>query len=250
MVPSLFATLWLLIAPPSAGACAFQFDPIGSGFGARLDALTPWLLLDYSVPMPYNLEMVPPCQDLWALHFGGRALSRMAGAAGGGLAPLLRDAAAQVAFVDECGIQDPSGCVRMAPINASRLLWALRRHWGALRGRPPRYPGCERLRCTDAPPPDPPPLSPPPLEWKTPTPPPPFSHGVLLLGGLGGVGGAGALAWALWKRPCTAGGGTGNTGRSWGGADGEGGVERGAVISGGGNGEGGAGGTKSDGGGG
>lgn len=159
MVPSLFATLWLLIAPPSAGACAFQFDPIGSGFGARLDALTPWLLLDYSVPMPYNLEMVPPCQDLWALHFGGRALSRMAGAAGGGLAPLLRDAAAQVAFVDECGIQDPSGCVRMAPINASRLLWALRRHWGALRGRPPRYPGCERLRCTDGN--DPPPGTPP-----------------------------------------------------------------------------------------
>ncbi|XP_053908261.1 LOW QUALITY PROTEIN: aldehyde dehydrogenase family 16 member A1 [Cuculus canorus] len=206
--------LLLLAAPPPTGCCSFDFSPISSTFSARLRALTPWLLLDYPVAMPGNLEADSRCSDLWGLHFGAAALGRMAGAAGGALAPQIRALAAHLAFVAECGIHDPQRCVRLETVNASQLLSALEQHLGGLRGRPPNFPGCARLRCRTGPPParlGPPqtpvtPMSPPgPPPARLGPPEPPRHHGLVLLGGVVGGVGLAAAAWALRRRPCAQG---------------------------------------------
>ncbi|XP_049648684.1 LOW QUALITY PROTEIN: aldehyde dehydrogenase family 16 member A1 [Accipiter gentilis] len=133
--------------------------PLCSTFSTHVDALTPWLILDYPVAMPSNLEMDSRCSDLWGLHFGAVALGRMAGVAGGSLAPRLQAVAAHIAFVAECHIHDPQGCVRLEVVNVSQLLGALVQHLGGLQGRPPHFPGCAHLRCrpgtTPAPPENP-----------------------------------------------------------------------------------------------
>ncbi|XP_074995175.1 aldehyde dehydrogenase family 16 member A1-like [Calonectris borealis] len=125
--------------------------PGGLGPALRLRQ-TPWLILDYPVAMPSNLETDSRCSDLWGLHFGAAALGRMVGAAGGALAPRLRAIAAHIAFVAECHIHDPQGCVRLETVNVSQLLGTLVQHLGGLQGRPPHFPGCARLRCRPAPP--------------------------------------------------------------------------------------------------
>ncbi|XP_068280741.1 aldehyde dehydrogenase family 16 member A1 [Nyctibius grandis] len=197
--------LLLLAVPPPGGCCSFDFSPVSSTFSAHVDALTPWLILDYPVAMPSNLETDSGCSDLWGLHFGAAALGRMAGAAGAALAPRLRAVAAHVAFVAECRIHDPQGCVRLETVNVSQLLGALVRHLGGLQGRPPHFPGCARLRCHPGPP-----LSTPAGQHEgTPASrvgaPGPRSHGLVLLGGLGGALGLVAAAWALRRRPCAQG---------------------------------------------
>ncbi|XP_064593830.1 aldehyde dehydrogenase family 16 member A1 isoform X4 [Zonotrichia leucophrys gambelii] len=50
----------LLLALPALGSCcSFGFNPISSTFSAHLNNLSPWLLLDYPVAMPSNLELDP-----------------------------------------------------------------------------------------------------------------------------------------------------------------------------------------------
>ncbi|XP_053824367.1 fms-related tyrosine kinase 3 ligand [Vidua chalybeata] len=183
---ALVPLLLLLAVPTPSSCCSFGFNPISSTFSAHLNNLTPWLLLDYPVAMPSNLEPVsenppnptcappnpslflqprtpltpvppnpqlprPPqdsaCSDLWGLHFGALALQRMLGVAGKDLAPLLRTLLAQLHFVAECHIQDPRGCVQLEMVNVSQLLETLVQHLGGLQGRPPHFPGCARLRC-------------------------------------------------------------------------------------------------------
>ncbi|XP_074786154.1 fms-related tyrosine kinase 3 ligand [Athene noctua] len=227
---TLVPVLLLLAAPPPGGCCSFDSSPVSSTFGTHVDALTPWLLLDYPVPMPVNLEVDSPCTHLWGLHFGAAALEHMVGAAGGALAPRLRAVAAHIAFVAECHIHDPQGCVRLETVNVSQLLGALVQHLGGLRGRPLHFPGCARLRCRPGtartPPGNPNPLGDPPKVPSDPRlspgppltprpavqherilgsqlgPPSPGIHGLMLLGGLGGALGLAAAAWVLWRRPC------------------------------------------------
>ncbi|TRZ07997.1 hypothetical protein HGM15179_019111 [Zosterops borbonicus] len=139
--------LLVLAAPTPGSCCSFGFNPVSSTFSAHLNKLTPWLLLDYPVAMPSNLEPDSACSDLWGLHFGALALRRMIGVAGKDLAPLLKTLLAQLQFVDECHIQDPQGCVRLETVNVSQLLETLAQHLRGLQGRPPHYPGCARLRC-------------------------------------------------------------------------------------------------------
>ncbi|XP_030826721.1 fms-related tyrosine kinase 3 ligand isoform X3 [Camarhynchus parvulus] len=181
-------------------------------------APTPWLLLDYPVAMPSNLEPDSACSDLWGLHFGALALQRMLGVAGKDLAPLLRTLLAQLHFVAECHIQDPQGCVRLERVNVSQLLETLAQHLGGLQGRPSHFPGCARLRCRPGPA-----LSSPAERHERQKgtlgarqgPPSPAGHGLMLLGGLGVALGLVAAVWALWRRPCAQMGtlgGTGDTG--------------------------------------
>ncbi|XP_074875384.1 fms-related tyrosine kinase 3 ligand [Buteo buteo] len=144
---ALVPLLLLLAVPPPGICCSFDFNPVSSTFSTHVDALTPWLILDYPVAMPSNLEMDSRCSDLWGLHFGAVALGRMAGVAGGSLAPRLQAVAAHIAFVAECRIHDPQGCVRLEVVNVSQLLGALVQHLGGLQGRPPHFPGCAHLRC-------------------------------------------------------------------------------------------------------
>ncbi|XP_072703854.1 fms-related tyrosine kinase 3 ligand isoform X2 [Ciconia boyciana] len=56
---SALVPLLLLLAVPPGGCCSFDFNPISSTFSTHVDALTPWLILDYPVAMPSNLEMDP-----------------------------------------------------------------------------------------------------------------------------------------------------------------------------------------------
>ncbi|XP_075345558.1 fms-related tyrosine kinase 3 ligand isoform X6 [Mycteria americana] len=56
---ALVPLLLLLAVPPPGGCCSFDFNPISSTFSTHVDALTPWLILDYPVAMPSNLEMDP-----------------------------------------------------------------------------------------------------------------------------------------------------------------------------------------------
>ncbi|XP_075345554.1 fms-related tyrosine kinase 3 ligand isoform X2 [Mycteria americana] len=144
---ALVPLLLLLAVPPPGGCCSFDFNPISSTFSTHVDALTPWLILDYPVAMPSNLEMDSGCSDLWGLHFGAAALGRMAGVAGGALALQLQAVAAHIAFVAECHIHDPQGCVQLETVNVSQLLGTLVQHLRGLQGRPLHFPGCARLRC-------------------------------------------------------------------------------------------------------
>ncbi|XP_074710928.1 fms-related tyrosine kinase 3 ligand isoform X2 [Strix uralensis] len=200
---TLVPLLLLLAVPPPGGCCSFDSSPVSSTFSTHVDALTPWLILDYPVLMPSNLEGDSPCTDLWGLHFGAAALEHMVGVAGGALAPRLRAVAAHIAFVAECHIHDPQGCVRLETVNVSQLLGALVQHLGGLQGRPLHFPGCARLRCRPGPP-----LTPPPavqherILGSQLGPPSPGIHGLVLLGGLGGALGLAAAAWVLWRRPC------------------------------------------------
>ncbi|XP_015471861.1 fms-related tyrosine kinase 3 ligand isoform X3 [Parus major] len=217
--------LLLSVSTPSS-CCSFGFNPISSTFSAHLNNLTPWLLLDYPVAMPSNLEPDSSCSDLWGLHFGALALQRMLGVAGKDLAPLLRTLLAQLHFVAECHIQDPQGCVRLETVNVSQLLETLVQHLGGLQGRPPHFPGCARLRCHPGTPAGPlrdprklpraaadhclppgPTLTSPAVRHKGTLgarqgPPSPAGHGLVLLGGVGGALGLAAAAWVLWRRPC------------------------------------------------
>ncbi|XP_051631308.1 fms-related tyrosine kinase 3 ligand [Manacus candei] len=211
---ALVSLLLLLAGTPPGSCCSFSFDPVSSTFGTHLNKLTPWLLLDYPVAMPSNLEPDSGCSPLWGLHFGAAALRRMRGVAGQDLAPLLSALLAHLSFVAECHIQDPQGCVRLETVNVSRLLETLGRDLGELRGRPPHFPGCARLRCrpgtAPGPPRDPrgtPPLTTPAVQLEGALgarqgPAPPRGHGLVLLGGLGGTLGLAAAAWVLWRRPC------------------------------------------------
>ncbi|XP_037230781.1 fms-related tyrosine kinase 3 ligand [Falco rusticolus] len=200
---ALVPLLLLLIAAPPGGCCSFDFNPVSSTFSSHVDALTSWLILDYPVAMPSNLAADSRCSDLWGLHFVGAALRHMVGVAGGELAPHLQAVAAHVAFVTECHIQDPQGCVQLETVNVTQLLGALVRHLGGLRGRPPHFPGCARLRCRPAPP-----LTTPVVQHertlgsRSAPPPTPSTSGLVLLGGLGGALGLVATVWVLWRRPC------------------------------------------------
>ncbi|CAN8177109.1 unnamed protein product [Coccothraustes coccothraustes] len=200
---ALVPPLLLLLALPTLGSCcSFGFNPISSTFSAHLNNLIPWLLLDYPVAMPSNLEPDSACSDLWGLHFGALALQRMLGVAGKDLAPLLRTLLAQLHFVAECHIQDPQGCVRFESVNVSQLLETLAQHLGGLQGRPPHFPGCAHLRCRPGPA-----LSSPAVRHEGTLgarqgPPSPAGHGLVLLGGVGGALGLVAAVWALWRRPC------------------------------------------------
>ncbi|KAM7026386.1 fms-related tyrosine kinase 3 ligand isoform 2-T3 [Acridotheres tristis] len=147
---ALVPLLLLLAVPIPSSCCSFAFNPVSSTFSAHLNKLTPWLLLDYPVAMPSNLEPDSGCSDLWGLHFGALALQRMLGVAGKDLAPLLRSLLAQLHFVADCHIQDPQGCVRLEMVNVSQLLETLAQHLGGLQGRPLHFPGCVRLRCHPA----------------------------------------------------------------------------------------------------
>ncbi|KAM6032505.1 fms-related tyrosine kinase 3 ligand [Theristicus caerulescens] len=146
---ALVPLLLLLAVPPPGGCCSFDFNPFSSTFSAHVDALTPWLILDYPVAMPSNLETDSRCSDLWGLHFGAAALGRMAGVAGRALAPQLQAVAAQIDFVAECHIYDPQGCVRLETVNVSQLLGTLVQHLRRLQERPPPLP---RLRPPALPP--------------------------------------------------------------------------------------------------
>ncbi|XP_066064105.1 fms-related tyrosine kinase 3 ligand isoform X1 [Chamaea fasciata] len=217
--------LLVLAAPTPSNCCSFTFNPFSSTFSAHLNNLTPWLLLDYPVAMPSNLEPDSACSDLWGLHFGALALQRMVGVAGKDLAPLLRTLLAQLHFVAECHIQDPQGCVRLETVNVSQLLETLAQHLRGLQGRPLHFPGCARLRCHPGTPRDPretpitpraaaDPRVPPGPALTSPAarhegtlgtrqgPPSPAGHGLVLLGGVGGALGLAAAAWVLWRRPC------------------------------------------------
>ncbi|XP_027766885.1 fms-related tyrosine kinase 3 ligand [Empidonax traillii] len=200
---ALVPLLLLLAAPAPGGCCSFDFNPVSSTFSTHLNKLTPWLLLDYPVAMPSNLEPDSGCSPLWGLHYGAAALRRMLGVAGEGLAPLLSTFIAHLSFVAECHIQDPQGCVRLETVNVSQLLETLGQHLRELQGRPLHFPGCAHLRCH----PDPPRLTTPTVQLEGTLgarqgPPHPGSHGLALLGGLGGTLSLAAAAWVLWRRPC------------------------------------------------
>ncbi|XP_058715644.1 fms-related tyrosine kinase 3 ligand isoform X5 [Poecile atricapillus] len=199
---TLVPLLLLLAMSTPSSCCSFGFNPVSSTFSTHLNNLTPWLLLDYPVAMPSNLEPDSSCSDLWGLHFGALALQRMLGVAGKDLAPLLRNLLAQLHFVAECHIQDPQGCVRLETVNVSQLLETLAEHLGGLQGRPPHFPGCARLRCHPGPT-----LTSPAVRHEgtfgaRQGPPSPAGHGLVLLGGVGGALGLAAAAWVLWRRPC------------------------------------------------
>ncbi|XP_074936429.1 LOW QUALITY PROTEIN: fms-related tyrosine kinase 3 ligand [Phalacrocorax aristotelis] len=224
--------LLLLDVSCPSGCCSFEFNPISSTFRSHVDDLSSWLILDYPVAMPSNLEMDSHCSDLWGLHFVAAALRRMAGVAGVALAPQLQAVATHITFVTECHIHDPQDCVRLETVNVSQLLGSLVQHLGGLQGRPLHFPGCARLRCRPGTPRDPRSTSPPKPPGTPQSPPgtpltphlppgpplttpagqhegtlgsrlgPPGIHGPVLLGGLGGALALAAVAWVLWRRPC------------------------------------------------
>nr|XP_041568921.1 fms-related tyrosine kinase 3 ligand isoform X2 [Taeniopygia guttata] len=215
---ALVPLLLLLAVPTPSICCSFGFNPISSTFSTHLNNLTPWLLLDYPVAMPSNLEPDSVCSDLWGLHFGALALQRMLGVAGKDLAPLLRNLLAQLHFVAECHIQDPQRCVRLEMVNVSQLLETLVQHLGGLQGRPLHFPGCARLRCHPGPALTSPAVRHEGLLGAKQGPPSPAGHGLVLLGGVGVALGLVAVGWVLWRRPCAQVGtpgalrGTGDTG--------------------------------------
>ncbi|XP_064296602.1 fms-related tyrosine kinase 3 ligand isoform X3 [Phalacrocorax carbo] len=192
--------LLLLDVSCPSGCCSFEFNPISSTFRSHVDDLSSWLILDYPVAMPSNLEMDSHCSDLWGLHFVAAALRRMAGVAGVALAPQLQAVATHITFVTECHIHDPQDCVRLETVNVSQLLGSLVQHLGGLQGRPLHFPGCARLRCRPGPP-----LTTPAGQHEGTLGSrlgPPGIHGPVLLGGLGGALALAAVAWVLWRRPC------------------------------------------------
>ncbi|XP_031953748.1 aldehyde dehydrogenase family 16 member A1 isoform X6 [Corvus moneduloides] len=167
--------LLLLAAPAPGSCCSFAFNPVSSTFRAHLNNLTPWLLLDYPVAMPSNLEpgcvrleMVNVSQLLETLvqhlgelqgrppHFPGCAHLRCQ--PGSPLGP-PRDP------------QDPSRAAADPHLPPGPALTSLAvRHEGTLGARQ--------------------------------GPPSPAGHGLVLLGGVGGALGLAAAAWMLWRRPC------------------------------------------------
>ncbi|XP_007995743.3 fms-related tyrosine kinase 3 ligand isoform X3 [Chlorocebus sabaeus] len=165
--------------------CSFQHSPISSDFAVKIRELSDYLLQDYPVTVPSNLQDEELCGALWRLVLAQRWMERLKTVAGSKMQGLLERVNTEIHFVTKCAFQETSEqLVALKP-------WITRQNFSR----------CLELQCQPDSSTLPPPRSPGALEATAPTAPQPplllllllllLPVGLLLL----------AAAWCLhWQR--------------------------------------------------
>ncbi|XP_011834664.1 PREDICTED: fms-related tyrosine kinase 3 ligand isoform X1 [Mandrillus leucophaeus] len=81
-----------------------------------------YLLQDYPVTVPSNLQDEELCGALWRLVLAQRWMERLKTVAGSKMQGLLERVNTEIHFVTKCAFQPPPSCLRFVQTNISRLL--------------------------------------------------------------------------------------------------------------------------------
>ncbi|XP_044526943.1 fms-related tyrosine kinase 3 ligand [Gracilinanus agilis] len=136
--------------PPS---CTFPDSPISSTFLQTIGRLSDYLLTDYPVEVPDNLQVDERCRALWHLFLAKKTLDRLELVAGQELKKLLDKVCAEISFVRKCFSEALPVCLHFRKANISHLLLDISSHLEALQPliSSQDFGPCRRLRCQPEP---------------------------------------------------------------------------------------------------
>ncbi|XP_077837158.1 fms-related tyrosine kinase 3 ligand isoform X4 [Macaca mulatta] len=122
--PTTYLLLLLLLSSGLSETqdCSFQHSPISSDFAVKIRELSDYLLQDYPVTVPSNLQDEELCGALWRLVLAQRWMERLKTVAGSKMQGLLERVNTEIHFVTKCAFQHPPSCLRFVQTNISRLL--------------------------------------------------------------------------------------------------------------------------------
>ncbi|XP_074075842.1 fms-related tyrosine kinase 3 ligand isoform X2 [Macrotis lagotis] len=150
--------LLLLLLPLDAAAradhCTFPDSPISSTFLGAISDLSDYMLGDYPVEIPENLQLDERCWAMWHLALAKKTLDHLKLVAGNKLQDPLEAVYAEVNFVSRCIDQSFPSCLRFRKANISHLLLDVSSHLAALQTLITRqsFRPCQRYRCQPEPP--------------------------------------------------------------------------------------------------
>ncbi|XP_060030166.1 fms-related tyrosine kinase 3 ligand isoform X3 [Erinaceus europaeus] len=107
---SLLLLLLPLLSPglPGSPGCSFKHSPVSSTFSDKILKLTKYLLQDYPVTVPSNLQDDEICGAFWRLVLAQRWMGRLQTVAGSEMQKLLEEVDTEISFVTSCAFQDTS----------------------------------------------------------------------------------------------------------------------------------------------
>ncbi|XP_072463421.1 fms-related tyrosine kinase 3 ligand isoform X2 [Notamacropus eugenii] len=150
--------LLLLLLPQEVTAsiddtCTFPDSPISSTFLQAITDLSDYMLTDYPVDVPDNLQVDEQCWALWHLALAKKTLEHLKLVAGKKLEDPLEAVYTEVNFVSQCINQSFPSCLRFRKANISHLLLDVSRHLGALQPLITRqsFRPCQQYRCQPEP---------------------------------------------------------------------------------------------------
>nr|XP_045235922.1 fms-related tyrosine kinase 3 ligand isoform X5 [Macaca fascicularis] len=113
LAPPPLQTYLLLLLLLSSGLsetqdCSFQHSPISSDFAVKIRELSDYLLQDYPVTVPSNLQDEELCGALWRLVLAQRWMERLKTVAGSKMQGLLERVNTEIHFVTKCAFQETS----------------------------------------------------------------------------------------------------------------------------------------------
>ncbi|XP_060030163.1 fms-related tyrosine kinase 3 ligand isoform X2 [Erinaceus europaeus] len=132
---SLLLLLLPLLSPglPGSPGCSFKHSPVSSTFSDKILKLTKYLLQDYPVTVPSNLQDDEICGAFWRLVLAQRWMGRLQTVAGSEMQKLLEEVDTEISFVTSCAFQPLPSCLRFVQTNISHLLQDTSRQLDALR---------------------------------------------------------------------------------------------------------------------
>ncbi|XP_043852077.1 fms-related tyrosine kinase 3 ligand isoform X2 [Dromiciops gliroides] len=137
----------------STDSCTFLYNPISSTFLQVISSLSDYMLRDYPVDVPDNLQVDEKCWPLWHLALAKETLGRLKLVAGSKLQDPLEAVYTEVNFVSQCINQSYPSCLRFRKANISHLLLGVSSHLGALQTLITRqsFQSCQQYRCQPEP---------------------------------------------------------------------------------------------------
>ncbi|XP_036601868.1 fms-related tyrosine kinase 3 ligand isoform X3 [Trichosurus vulpecula] len=137
----------------TADACTYPDSPISSTFLQAISDLSDFMLRDYPVDIPDNLQVDEQCWALWHLALAKKTLESLKLVAGSKLQDPLEAVYTEVNFVSQCINQSFPSCLRFRKANISHLLLDVSRHLGALQTLITRqsFQPCQQYRCQPEP---------------------------------------------------------------------------------------------------
>ncbi|XP_021787002.1 fms-related tyrosine kinase 3 ligand isoform X4 [Papio anubis] len=108
--PTTYLLLLLLLSSGLSETqdCSFQHSPISSDFAVKIRELSDYLLQDYPVTVPSNLQDEELCGALWRLVLAQRWMERLKTVAGSKMQGLLERVNTEIHFVTKCAFQETS----------------------------------------------------------------------------------------------------------------------------------------------
>ncbi|XP_020858923.1 fms-related tyrosine kinase 3 ligand isoform X1 [Phascolarctos cinereus] len=148
----------LLLLPKNAPAstedtCTFPDSPVSSTFLQAISDLSDYMLRDYPVDVPANLQADQQCWALWHLALAKGTLERLKLVAGRKLQVPLEAVYTEVNFVSQCINQSFPSCLRFRKANISHLLLDVSSHLAALQTliTHQSFQPCQQYRCQPEP---------------------------------------------------------------------------------------------------